>query len=65
MGACEPAGYGRKEAAELLLGAGAQIDALNDDELTPADAAKVCLLSLQCGAILLTKISRLDTSCVF
>ena len=36
------AGYGRKDAAELLLDAGAQVEALNNDQQSPADAAKVC-----------------------
>ena len=39
------AGYGRKDAAELLLGAGAEVEALNNDQQSPADAAKVCAVS--------------------
>lgn len=35
------AGYGRKEAAQLLLEAGAVANARNVDEQTPADAARM------------------------
>jgi len=38
---CASAGYGRKDAAELLLDAGATVEALNNDQQSPADAAKV------------------------
>jgi|LauGreDrversion2_5_1035112.scaffolds.fasta_scaffold63613_2 ankyrin repeat protein len=34
-------GYGRQEVAELLINAGAKLDALNSDKQTPLDAAKV------------------------
>lgn len=34
-------GYGRKEAAQLLLEAGAVANARNADEQTPADAARM------------------------
>lgn len=38
-GAC--AGYGRKEAAQLLLDAGAEPSVKNSDGQTPADAARL------------------------
>ena len=38
---CSIAGYGRKEAAELLLDAGADMKAKNDAGQLPIDAARV------------------------
>lgn len=38
---CVAAGYGRKEAAELLLDAGADLKAKNDAGQLPIDAARV------------------------
>ena len=34
-------GYGRQEVAELLINAGAKLDALNRDKQSPLDAARV------------------------
>ena len=36
-----PAGYGRKEVAELLIAAGAKLDAVNGEKQTPLDVAKL------------------------
>lgn len=38
---CICAGYGRKQAAELLVGKGARIDVRNSDKQTPAGVAQL------------------------
>lgn len=38
---CWCAGYGRKQAAELLIGKGARIDVRNNDKQTPAGVAQL------------------------